>query len=64
MIKALASKLAVPLTLHPSLSAATTNEHGKVLNYQVGDNIPPEMSLSCVIVLLFKLLYGLDARPR
>ena len=64
MIKALANKLAVPLTLHPSLSAVATNEHGKALAYQVGDNIPPEMALTCVTVLLLKLLYGLDGRTR
>lgn len=64
MAKVLANRLAVPLTLHPSLSAVVTNERGKALAYQVGDNIPPEMALTCVIVLLLKLLYGLDGRTR
>lgn len=64
MIKSLANKLAVPLTLHPSLSAVATNEHGKMLNYQIGDNIPTEMALACVIVLLLKLIYGLDDHSR
>jgi RNA polymerase I-specific transcription initiation factor RRN7 len=64
MTKILADMLRIPLTLHPSLSPLAVNTSGKSLNVQVGDNIPVEIALICAVILLLKLLYGLDGRPR
>lgn len=64
MAKVFADMLRVPLTLHPSLSRRAINSSGKSLIVQIGDNIPVEMSLISTVVLLLKLLYGLDGRSR
>lgn len=64
MTKTFADMLRIPLTLHPSLSTQVVDTSGKLLTMQRGDNIPVELALICAIILLLKLIYGLDGRLR
>jgi hypothetical protein len=60
----MASKVSISLNLNPFTGenlSGPRRRHGK---NQIGDNIPVEMAFVCVIVLLLKLIYGLDGRPR
>lgn len=62
LVKDLASKLSISLTLHPSL--APLDAPTKKRKILLGDNIPTEMAFACVVTLLLKLIYGLDGQPR
>ena len=64
MTKVFADMLRISLTLHPSLSAPAIDASGKSLSMQKGDNIPVEMAFICTVIMLLKLIYGLDGRPR
>jgi len=62
--KTLAHVLSVPLALHHTLAprpAQTKDEDGDSHKY---DDVPPELALVVVVVIVLKMVYGLDGRPR
>jgi len=62
--KTLAHVLSVPLALHHTLAprpAQTKDEDGDSRKY---DDVPPELALVVVVVIVLKMVYGLDGRPR
>jgi len=60
----MASKVSISLNLNPFAGENLSGPRKRRGKNQIGDNIPVEMAFVCVIVLLLKLLYGLDGRPR
>jgi len=64
LTKRLASILSIPLTLHSLLAAGLprVKKHDP-LHHQF-DNIPPEVGLMAACVVVLKMVYGLDGRPR
>lgn len=64
LTKRLASILSIPLTLHSSLAAGLPRmKKHDPLHHQF-DNIPPEVGLMAACIVVLKMVYGLDGRPR
>lgn len=62
--KALGHVLSLPLVLHHTLAprlARTKDEDGDSHKYDV---VPPELALMVVVLIVLKMVYGLDGRPR
>lgn len=62
--KTLAHVLSLPLVLHHTLAprlAQSKDEDGDSHKY---DDIPPELALVVVVVIVLKMVYGLDGSPR
>ena len=54
----------MPLTLHPSLAPALVQRRGTDPRRHKSDNVPPELALVGALVVVLKLVYGLDGRER
>ena len=62
--KTVAHVLSLPLVLHHTLAprlARSKDEDGDSHKY---DDVPPELALVVVVVIVLKMVYGLDGRPR
>jgi RNA polymerase I-specific transcription initiation factor RRN7 len=59
--KRLARKLALPLTLEPKLAPARTGREPPTHSL---DESPLELAFVCAVVIVLKLVYGLDGRKR
>ncbi|KAI9467023.1 hypothetical protein BJY52DRAFT_39445 [Lactarius psammicola] len=62
--KTLGHVLSLPLVLHHTLAprlAQSKDEDGDSYKY---DDVPPELALVVVVVIVLKMVYGLDGRPR
>jgi RNA polymerase I-specific transcription initiation factor RRN7 len=62
--KALGHVLSLPLVLHRTLTprlAQAKDEDGDSHKYDV---VPPELALVVVVVMVLKMVYGLDGRSR
>jgi len=62
--KTLAHVLSLPLVLNHTLAprlAQSKNQDGDSHKY---DDVPPELALVAVVVIVLKMVYGLDGRPR
>lgn len=59
MAKRTGNVLTVPLTLHRSLS----REEGERGRHRY-ENVPPEVGLVACIIIVLKLVYGLDGQAR
>ncbi|KAH8999102.1 hypothetical protein EDB92DRAFT_2005820 [Lactarius akahatsu] len=62
--KTLGHVLSLPLVLHHTLAprlAQSKDEDGDSHKY---DNVPPELALVVAVVIVLKMVYGLDGRPR
>jgi len=64
LAKALTSVLSLSLTLHHCLVPAENRSPNDQRNYQVGDSVPPELMLIGAVVVVYKLVYGLDGTQR
>ncbi|KAF9519116.1 hypothetical protein BS47DRAFT_1370896 [Hydnum rufescens UP504] len=58
--KSLSTILSLPLTLHPSLSPQLKRRKKSDPKHRYGDNIPPELSLIATVIIVIKMVYGLD----
>ncbi|TFY64273.1 hypothetical protein EVG20_g5993 [Dentipellis fragilis] len=56
--------LSLPLTLHHTLAPGLVKVNKKDPSRHIYDNVPPEVALAATIVLVLKMVYGLDGRPR
>ena len=56
--------LSLPLTLHQTLAPGLERQkaHDPSKHYQ--DNVPPEVSMVGAAIIVLKMVYGLDGRPR
>jgi RNA polymerase I-specific transcription initiation factor RRN7 len=64
MTKRLARVLSLPLTLHHSLSPGLKQIRKRDPEKHKFDHIPPELALISTAVVVLKLVYGLDSKPR
>jgi hypothetical protein len=68
LTKRLARALALPLVLHPALAGAPAARDARgrwgARTRFSGDGAPPELALAATALVVLKLVYGLDGRPR
>ena len=58
--------LSLPLALHHTLSprVALVKEKDEDLDSHKYDNVPPELALLVAVVIVLKMVYGLDGQTR
>lgn len=54
----------LPLTLHSSLAPGVRRVKAKDSEGHKYDNVPPEVALMATIIIVVKMAYGLDGKPR
>ena len=64
MTKKLARVVSIPLTLHRSLAPELTRKKKRDPTYHKHDNAIPEVALIAAVIVVLKMVYGLDGRPR
>ena len=64
MTKKLARVVSIPLTLHRSLAPELTRKKKRDPTYHKHDNAIPEVALIAAVIVVMKMVYGLDGRPR
>jgi hypothetical protein len=64
MSKKLAAALSLPLTLHYSLAPQLKVVKSKDPERHKYDNLPPEVALVATVVVVLRLVYGLDGKER
>ncbi|KAF8591519.1 hypothetical protein K439DRAFT_1326822 [Ramaria rubella] len=64
LTKSIANVLSLPLTLHPSLAPALVQSRRKDPRQHKSDNVPPELALVAALIVVLKLVYGLDGTER
>jgi RNA polymerase I-specific transcription initiation factor RRN7 len=64
LTKRVANLLELPLTLHHSLAPKLAKLKAQDPESHVYDNAPPEVSLMCAVVIVLKMVYGLDGQAR
>ncbi|KAF8663433.1 hypothetical protein AX16_001003 [Volvariella volvacea WC 439] len=62
--KELARILSVPMALHHSLTPKLQRKRANDPERRVHDNIPPELSLQCCVLIVLKMMYGFDGHAR
>lgn len=62
--KTVAHVLSLPLTLHHTLAPRAEHLKDDELDSHKYDNVPPELALLVAVVVVLKMVYGLDNRPR
>ncbi|KAH8105869.1 hypothetical protein BXZ70DRAFT_398730 [Cristinia sonorae] len=64
LVKKIADVLSLPLTLHHSLTPTLKRKKAKDPSWHKFDNVPVEVSLSSAVIVVLKLVYGLDGTAR
>ncbi|KAH9899892.1 hypothetical protein C8Q73DRAFT_638114 [Cubamyces lactineus] len=64
LTKKLARLVSIPLTLHRSLAPALTREKKRDPTFHKQDSAVPEVALVAAVIVVMKLVYGLDGAPR
>jgi RNA polymerase I-specific transcription initiation factor RRN7 len=64
LAKRMAHVLELPLTLHPFLAPGLVRVKGKESGRHKYDNVPAEVALMATIIIVVKMAYGLDGKPR
>jgi len=64
LVKRIAHILKLPLTLHPSLAPELRRVKSRDPKNYKYDNIPPEVALMASMIIVLKMTYGLDGKPR
>ena len=64
LVKRIAHILQLPLTLHPSLAPGLRRVKSRDPKNHKYDNIPPEVALMASMIIVLKMTYGLDGKPR
>lgn len=64
LAKRLGHILSLPLTLHHSLSPTLCRIASGDPEIHIYDNVPPEIALVATTIVVLKLVYGLDGKPR
>ncbi|KZS97967.1 hypothetical protein SISNIDRAFT_405751 [Sistotremastrum niveocremeum HHB9708] len=62
--KALAQTLSLPLTLHFTLGPSLDNEKENGPRWHADDNVPVEVSLVAVVIIVLKMTHGYDGTER
>ncbi|CDO75565.1 hypothetical protein BN946_scf184858.g5 [Trametes cinnabarina] len=64
LTKRIARVISIPLTLHRSLAPALAREKKRDPAFHKQDSVVPEVALIAVVIVIMKLVYGLDGLPR
>ena len=64
LAKKLARRVSVPLTLHKSLAPALVRTKKKDPIWHKQDSAVPEVALVASVIVVMKLVYGMDGKPR
>lgn len=64
LAKRVAHILKLPLTLHSTLAPGLRRIKAKDPEHHKYDNVPPEVALMATIIIVVKMTYGLDGKPR
>lgn len=64
MTKTIAHVLSLTLTLHHTLAPGLTRVKSSDPESHKFDNAPPEVALAAVVIIVMKMVYGLDGQPR
>jgi RNA polymerase I-specific transcription initiation factor RRN7 len=64
MCKTIAYVLSLPLTLHYSLAPSLKQEVGGDPENHKYDNVAPEVAIAATVIIVLKMVYGLDGRAR
>ncbi|KAI9063267.1 hypothetical protein FKP32DRAFT_1572264 [Trametes sanguinea] len=64
LTKRIARLVSIPLTLHRSLAPALAREKKRDPIYHKQDSAVPEVALAAAVIVVMKLVYGLDGSPR
>jgi len=62
--KTVAHVLSLPLALHHTLAPRLGHLKDDELDSHKYDNVPPELGLLVAVVVVLKMVYGLDGQPR
>jgi len=60
--KTVAHVLSLPLTLHHTLAPRPAHLKDEDLDSHKFDNVPPELALLVAVVVVLKMVYGLDGQ--
>jgi RNA polymerase I-specific transcription initiation factor RRN7 len=61
--KTVAHVLSLPLALHHTLAPRLALKGDDPDSYKY-DNVPPELALLVTVIIVLKMVYGLDGQPR
>ncbi|KAJ7068357.1 hypothetical protein C8F01DRAFT_1117873 [Mycena amicta] len=64
LVKRVAARLSLPLTVHHSLAPTLRRVKDWDPESHKYDNIAPELALAATCVIVIKMVYGLDGKPR
>jgi RNA polymerase I-specific transcription initiation factor RRN7 len=64
LAKTVAHVLSLPLALHHTLAARAGHLEDAELDSHKYDNVPPELALLAAVIVVLKMVYGLDGQPR
>ncbi|KAI0650789.1 hypothetical protein C8Q79DRAFT_1007021 [Trametes meyenii] len=64
LAKKVAHRVSVPLTLHRSLAPALERKKARDPAFHKQDSAIPEVALAAAVVVVMKMVYGLDGSPR
>ncbi|KAI9001035.1 hypothetical protein BD414DRAFT_473429 [Trametes punicea] len=64
LTKKLARLVSIPLTLHRSLAPALPRERRRDPTFHKHDSAVPEVALVAAVIVVMKMVYGLDGSPR
>ncbi len=64
MTKKLAHAVSIPLTLHRSLAPELVRKKKSDPAYHKHDSAVPEVALIAAVIVVMKMVYGLDGKPR
>lgn len=64
LVKRTCRQLSLPMTLHHSLAPGLEKIKDRDSDSHQYDNIPPEVGVFAALVLLMKMVYGLDGQSR
>jgi hypothetical protein len=62
--KTVAHVLSLPLALHHTLAPRPARLKDDELDSHKYDNVPPELALLVAVIVVLKMVYGLDGQPR
>jgi len=62
--KTVAHVLSLPLALHNTLAPRLAHLKDDELDSHKYDNVPPELALLVAVIIVLKMVYGLDGEPR
>ena len=64
MVKRVATERSLPLVLHSAVGSDLWRVHARDSFGHVSDNVPVEVQCVAALIIVLKMVYGLDETPR